>query len=594
MLQPTTDASRFVLYDSVGQALFEVRAHVAPETPWRIETRPVPGGLDEVVICLEGPVPPDGLEQVSLELSPTPVGQPCLAAEARVLVLGGFEVTGRGAVSLGTLLGDSAGQAQMAGLGIVLQGAGCSLLLGAGFPNADFGALQTDGSQLTLVFSPRRQLSLNEEFHFLLGGGACAQDLLHAYGEALGRHARPLREIPKGWNSWDYYQGAVTMDDLRTEMAAINASALRGCLKYLVIDMGWENCWGDWRPNRKFPDTPAAIATEIKAAGFMPGIWLAPLQASTHLPELRHERDCFCRGADGEPLIMEGHGPCLLFDPTHPHTVQWLRETCLALREAGFELFKVDYLYRNYFDAMTTLHDPTVGKAAAARRFLEIIRDAIGPEAHLLSCGAPMPCALGIADSARISTDIHNFWGHVRNSAMQIATSQWLNGRAWVNDPDFALIRCRETSADPYLNPPYNHRPYTDPRDFWMAGEDASFAELQTWLSLVHLCGGSLFASDSLARLNDQGKAALARLYEQPAPAPAVPLDLLEAMPPRLWLATAGEQSTLGVFNWEDEPTEIALPGNTPATGVDYWTGEQIRLGATVRLPGRSALLVRC
>jgi alpha-galactosidase len=358
--------------------------------------------------------------------------------------------------------------------------------------------------------------------------------------------------------------------------------------------MGWENCWGDWRPNRKFPGAPAAIAAEIKAAGFAPGIWLAPLQASTYLPWLRDERDCFCRGGDGEPLVMQGHGSCLLFDPTHPRTEQWLRETCVGLREAGFELFKVDYLYRSYFDAMTTLHDPTVGKAAAARRFLEIIRAAIGEEAHLLSCGAPMPCALGLADSARISTDIHNFWGHVRNSAVQIASTQWLNGRAWVNDPDFALIRCHETSADPFLNVPHPRRPYTDPRDFWMAGEDASFAELRTWLSLVHLCGGSLVASDSIARLNAQGVAALAHLVEHPAPAPAVPLDLLTATPPRLWLASGEVQSALGVFNWEDEPAEIELPGNTPATGVDYWTGEQVALGKAVRLAGRGSLLVRC
>jgi len=42
------------------------------------------------------------------------------------------------------------------------------------------------------------------------------------------------------------------------------------------------------------------------------------------------------------------------------------------------------------------------GGLEAARRFLEIIRGAIGDEAHLLSCGAPMPCALGQIGRAHV------------------------------------------------------------------------------------------------------------------------------------------------------------------------------------------------
>jgi hypothetical protein len=592
VLQPATTPGRFIQPATDRAPAIEIAARVSPSVPCDVSWSPAAGGLCEVVLHVNGAAG-TRIEEVALALSPAGATQTLLSRQARVLLLGGFEVTGRGAADLGTRLDEAQGTVTLSGLGAVFQDAGFALLLGAGFPNADFGAVTTDGRQLTLTFRPGRTLGNSEEFRVLLGTADTAGELLAAYGASLGRHARPVREVPTGWNSWDYYQGGITMDACRAEMAAINASPLRGKLKHFVIDMGWENCWGDWRPNRRFPEDPAQIAGEIKAAGFSPGIWLAPLQASTYLPWLREERDCFCRNADGDPIVTQGHGTCLLFDPTHPRTVQWLHDTCTCLREAGFELFKIDYLYRSYFDSMATLHDPTVGKAAAARRFLEIIRGAIGDDAHLLSCGAPMPCALGLADSARISTDIHNFWGHVRNAGMQVAASQWLNGHAWVNDPDFAIIRSRETSADPFLNPPHGRRPYADPKDFWMAGDDASFTELQTWLNLCHVCGGSLVASDSIARLNARGVAALQHLLDHPAPAPGVPLDLMDATPPGVWLATDGARSSLGVFNWDDEPAEIELPGNTPAEGADYWTGARVSLGRSVRLPGRGSMVVR-
>ena len=63
-------------------------------------------------------------------------------------------------------------------------------------------------------------------------------------------------------------------------------------------------------------------------------------------------------------------------------------------------------------------------------------------------------------------------------------------------------------------------------------------------------------------------------------------------MPPRLWLATTGERSHLGVFNWEDETAEVELPGHAATAGTDYWTGERVSLGRSVRLEGRSGMVV--
>lgn len=543
-----------------------------------VETRPLAGGFVETIVKLK-----PGLETVArVTVTFTFESDSFLSPSTRVLTLGESRGAGRGAVPLGELMTE--GQpAALDAIGVALHGGSQTLLVGLGGFAPDFPRITLGERSLVVSFEPHRALTQSLELSLVLGISADPHGLLDAYGDALARGGARVGEVPTGWNSWDYYQAAVTMEALQTELAAIQSSSLAGRVRYFCIDMGWEESWGDWQPNRSFPEM-AQVAREIRAAGLEPGIWLSPLQARTTLPAVRHQREMLCHDRDGKLIISGGH---VLLDPTHPWTRERLLSLCRGLREAGFTLFKIDYLYRDYLNQMDELHVPT-GKAAAARLFLEIIREAIGDDAHLLSCGAPLPAALGLADSARIGTDIHNFWGHVRNCAVQIAMSYWQSGRLWTNDPDFALIRCGDTTEDPFLNVPYTPQPFVNPEAFWMAGEEATLSELKTWLALVHLCGGSLFAADSIARLNGLGLSLLEKLLAEPS-TPARPLDLFENTPPRVWQA----EKRLGVFNFADEPAEIVLPEGLPGSGVDFWSDEAVKLGGSVTLPPHGSLLVK-
>ena len=209
--------------------------------------------------------------------------------------------------------------------------------------------------------------------------------------------------------------------------------------------------------------------------------------------------------ANGEPVIASAVGECLLFDPTVPAVREYFHDAFSAMAQAGFELFKIDYIYRQYVDAAKRFHDTSLGKAAVIRKLLQTIRDAVGDGAHIISCGAPTESALGIADSARVSGDIHNFWGHVKACTAQVASCYWMHNRLWVNDPDFAIIRSPQTSDDPFLNRPYRKHPLVDDAAYWMAGDDASYTELRTWLTVVYLTGGSIFLSDCMPRLGELG-----------------------------------------------------------------------------------------
>ena len=596
MLHTQLDSGALLICRTDDTPLFRATARLsgaAEGVSVQLSATPLDGDFLEFTLTVT-PETEALVEGVHLDLTPTAEAAATLSGDAAVLTLGARLSASCGARKLSDLLGSGEGTATLDGMGVVLAtpGGGGSLLVGVAGPCPDFTETALTAGTVSFVHRPRRLLSRATEYTVAVGIADDPFALLEGYGGVLARHCRPLSPVPTGWNSWDYYQAAFTMEDLRAEMAALNTSPLRGRLRYFCLDMGWENAWGDWRPNRKFPDSPARIADEIRQAGFEPGIWTAPLQAGIWVPWTRGRRDMFLRGESGDPLVVSANGQSLLLDPTHPAAEEWLFATYRGLREAGFSLFKVDYIYRDYLEAIARTHAPDTGRVAVARRFLEIIREAIGGDAHLISCGAPLPAALGLADSARVSTDIHNFWGHIRNAAVEISALYWLNGRAWVNDPDFALVRSAEASDDPFLNVAHNRTPYTNPVSFWMAGDDATFAELRTWLSLVHLYGGSVFLSDSIARLNDLGLRTFDRLLESPC-APARPLDLFESTPPRLWLSEGAEGCTLGVFNWEDTKAEVVLPAGVPARAQDFWTGESRALSGAVALPPRGSLVLQ-
>jgi hypothetical protein len=466
-----------------------------------------------------------------------------------------------------------------------------ALLWGLGGPAEDLALFTLRDGRLRAGFEVNRALTVPTSFPLIVGSAPEALDLLETYGKALAAFARPRSPAPTGWNTWDYYAGAITMNDVRRELAALRDAGMTNRLRHIVLDMGWEQAWGEWAPNRRFPASFREIAAEIADAGFSPGIWMSPLQCHMYAPLGRHRQDLLIRGDDGFPALVGQHG---MFDFTQDDALHIIRHWCGEMREAGFRFFKLDYLYPEYLEAMGGYADRRYGKAGVVRRGLEAIRQAVGEDSHILNCGGPVEAALGIADSSRATIDIHTFWGHVKYNAAQLACRLWQHGRLWTVDPDFAIVRCSQTSKDPYLNMLYKRRPLTAGQNHWLAGDEASLPELQAWLSLVFLSAGSVFLSDSISRLMPGGLAVLAKLF--PAlPEAARPLDLFLNPIPRFWLGSDGRRQVLGVFNWSDQDAEAAPPRSieVPTKGADIWTGKKIEIGLETRMKPRTAWLLR-
>ncbi|HOG50189.1 MAG TPA: alpha-galactosidase, partial [Lentisphaeria bacterium] len=168
--------------------------------------------------------------------------------------------------------------------------------------------------QLSAGWLGQTVISQTTSWSWRLSRGKNLERLFDDYADSLTKSYPPTRrprlDVLTGWNSWDYYGGAISMQTVEKELKAISQSPLRGKLTYFTLDMGWEEFWGDWRPNRRFPARLATIANRIKAHGLTPGLWLAPFQVGLFTELARFRPELFLHYRDtGTPIITSAGSP---------------------------------------------------------------------------------------------------------------------------------------------------------------------------------------------------------------------------------------------------------------------------------------------
>ncbi|MCX6993670.1 MAG: alpha-galactosidase [Kiritimatiellaeota bacterium] len=400
--------------------------------------------------------------------------------------------------------------------------------------------------------------------------GENPMDLLDRLGQEwahmLKRTCKP-RKI--GWNSWDYFAGAVTAEDIHANHRLARKRWDDKKLQ-VVIDEGWEPRWGVWQANWKFPEGLEGFCKRVRAEGGAPGIWTAPLLVNEYTDIYRKHPDWF--GRDEHGLIVStlySYGPMAYLDVTRPEAAEWLYENFLRLKRAGFEYFKVDFTAEIL--KCTSFHDKTVPRGQIIRQAFETIRRAIGEDAYLLACGAPFESVTGVADASRVCGDIHNFWSHVLQNMPEIAARCWMDGRLWNNAPDFLIVRTPELSTHRQLNREFRPKPFAVG---WLCGREFNREEAKTYALLVYLAGGDLFLGDDLTTLNEEGLRILDRIVKaRPLSRAAVPVDLFAGHDryPGIWVAEETDRWFVGVFNWEEDAA--AREVDLSALGIQsFWS----------------------
>lgn len=285
------------------------------------------------------------------------------------------------------------------------------------------------------------------------------------------RHVTRLRPSPTVWCSWYHYFTDVTETDIAENLDAIAEHELP--VDVIQIDDGWQEAVGDWLNLSDRFSSMERIVKRINDSGYRAGVWVAPFLALAGSRLVRDHPEWIIEGAAGHNWGQETRG----VDPERAR--EYLTEVFTMLRQAGFEYYKLDFLYAGAIDSV-----------AAYRQGLAHIREVVGPEAYLLGCGAPILPSVGLVDGMRIGPDIavayeprdgDDCHPSQRGAAANAKARAWQNGRLWANDTDCLIAR-----------------PQVERREEWAA--------------TVERHGGLISISDRIAALDEWGLATTRRL----------------------------------------------------------------------------------
>lgn len=446
----------------------------------------------------------------------------------------------------------------------------------APFENA-FGAGALVGEDQCIDFFAKTEftkaMAMERELHaekVFLCEQITMDELYEIYRELLPVSSFPMPKLT-GWNTWDYYLNRVKPEDIEENVAALKEMPFADSLKYIVIDDGWQKAWGDWRENEKFACGLGAVADKIREAGFIPGIWMAPLGVLENSTVFTEHQDWLIRDENGQLFFDMG---LYYIDPTIPDAEQFVLDNYRYQYNAGYRLYKIDYVssllkVRDFYDKSATAY-------SALRDLMRKVKACTGEDAVILGCSLPVQCGADIAPSMRIGVDIHNHFSHVKWIAESLSWTWMYNDRVTRIDPDFMVVRGEETSTEPlqweggrndFVPPPKALETDKDcMKRHWRHGDQFNALEAETWANLVAVCGGNIFLSDRMSVLNDRG---LAIINQAMAAAGNQGRPYFQKGDQRLPSVWRNEKCLL-IINWEDEPCTKAVELKAQELGIAF------------------------
>jgi hypothetical protein len=391
-----------------------------------------------------------------------------------------------------------------------------------------------------------------------------------------------------GWNSWDYYRWTITEEEVLNNARFIaNDPVLSKYVKRIIVDDGWQYCYGEWDANPLFPNGMKYLAEELTKLGFEPGIWVAPTIIEPHSRIAQWDYDMLAKGESGEPCLayscMGRYG--FVLDPTVEKSRTFLYDLFSRYADMGYKYFKLDFIWQTL--KARKFADPNVPRSEIQAMIMEPIFAACHGKAAILGCNYLFESGNKYVDAVRTGSDIHATWHCIKNNTASVAARFWSDKRLWVNDPDFALCRGFDTSNDPDITRLLPSLVSVTPE-----AEDAGLCttplvdvnrkELEILLSIVIAAGGARNLSDKMSLLNESGLDLARRTVSAEHGPAAIPLDLFESELPIVWLQDVNGKYRILLINWKDEPEnhifDLNEHGINASTAVNFWNDEVISL----------------
>jgi hypothetical protein len=399
------------------------------------------------------------------------------------------------------------------------------------------------------------------------------------------RKAEPIT----GWCSWYNLYAYINEENILTHLRGVEKIARQEKfpMRVFQIDDGFTPEMGDWLEVKpQFPRGMKPLLDDIRAAGFIPGLWIAPFMVGNRSRLYREHPDWVVRERERDaPLAHwklysefrwhKRSEEYYILDTTHPDAFEYLRRVFRTWRcEWGCEYFKTDFMFwgAEYGPERARWHHEGMTRIEIWRRVAEMIREEIG-DALWLGCGCPLWASVGLVDGIRIGFDVGVEWRGIWSAQSLLrdaATRNFANHILWQADPDCILLRER-----------FHHL------------TDAQQRSLALYAGML---GGVTMTSDALDELSPE-RLRLWKLLLAPGTAH---LPFLGQADPALVLVRAGDPSAVLIFNTSDAPLErtytFAALGIPNARYVYDWTNKTLQVCKTARVsvtlaPHDSALL---
>lgn len=279
-----------------------------------------------------------------------------------------------------------------------------------------------------------------------------------------------------GWCSWYDRTTKIDEEHVRNVLKTLAGNPNVFGKGILQIDDGYQVMDGDWRGNDKFPSGMAKVAEDIRAEGWTPGVWFAPLMINPEHPWSKKNPEAIQKNAQGIASFMNANpfhpDGANWIVPDHPESKKFLFNIIKDARDRGFGYIKID------FNGIgSRFHDPTKTRLQIFRELYTLYREAAGEDMYVLSClGSPTRGVIGFVDAARVGPDSHPAgFEHCLDSVLrfQIYDNVW-----WQNDPDVSYIAKELPSR--------------------VVGKTQTESLWRTWHNIVTLVGGTAMTSEPL------------------------------------------------------------------------------------------------
>ncbi len=405
------------------------------------------------------------------------------------------------------------------------------------------------------------------EYHPLENGATLTSDvvLIMPCGdiatEGLPSYAKLVREmntddipsrdtnfdVPVGFCTWYYYAGKINADIIRENMDTIDSHKDSIPVKYIQIDDGWFDRWGDWGEKEEFGIKMKEFADEIKARGYIPGIWVAGFGSVDSAAVWKEHPEYFVHMKCGLPY------PYPAFDFSVPEACDYISDLFRKLSyEWGYRYIKIDIITNRLVPMVH--RDPEFTTMMNYRKGLQVMRDAVTDDTFILACTAPLAAAAGIVDGMRVSCDVFERWESLRDVFNSVLKRYYTHKNWYINDADCLLVRTKDEEDE----------------QCWRLCTRTD-GEIRTYITAMAASGGAVMLSDKLPLLKKHQFELISKLFPLNTEA-AVPLDLMDSfIPGVLDFGIRNGTRTVALINWGDAASVMTVPESAGKLAFEFW-----------------------